>query len=346
MLEELIYSSLIEGKLPKIPNTKSKFELSVEKFRDKQRLLNNVMNATSVVKVQSTPWKVITITNVGLEGYRTTMRNAYIVKSGDTLTFKATYKYSGIKPEVITLQQSIDDEVRTMYVLFMPKSTYELAVSKTIYDAKNITCKAVTKPRPERPRPYIRDTIRESNDLSVSYPVGVFDDRYKPVSEYPTPNVQNAVLDIAYTWRVQNTIYPTPLPPGLDFTDLRVEFISGFIVYDGKVYKDPATNNTVRIRARIVNNTGANIAVKHWGLPVSVLYEDDKHVSQANVDVSFTTTAITNGTSYAYYLDVNLPSWAYGKVAIAHALNVYKGGMYIYGGGPLYCFEVYRLKLP
>jgi hypothetical protein len=217
-----------------------------------------------------------------------------------------------------------------------------------VSEPKNLTCKASSKPRPERPGAYIIDVIRESNSLTLTYPIGLFDDRYKPVSEYPVSGVDNAVLDIPYSWRIQNTIYPQPVLSGLSFSNLNISFVSGFLQYEGKYYKDPSGNNTVRISCRVTNNSQYDLNVRHWGLVVSVLYEDNQHVSQANVSVSFPTFDLYRGQYRDYSIDVNLPTWAYGRVAIAHALNFYDKATNTlrYTGGPFYCFEVYRLRLP
>jgi len=271
------------------------------------------------------------------------------VRSGDSISFKARYTYGGVKPEVIVLEQRIDGAKKTATILFpMRGSYYDLEVSTQITDPKNVTCKAISKPRRELPLRYLLDWMREYNEVTQTYPIGLFDERPKPVSEYPVSGVDNAVLDIPYSWSVQNTAYPQPALGGLSFTDMRVEFSSGFLMYEGRPYKDPSSNNTVRVRCRIVNNSSYDLSVRHWGLVLSTLYEDNRHVSQANVDVSFPSFDLYRGQYRDYYLDVNIPSWAYGRVAIAHAMNFYDKatGTLRYAGGPFYCFEVYRLRLP
>jgi hypothetical protein len=337
MLETSVYNALTKGELPKIPNRKSWIELFGERISTRRRRITNTLNKTSFFRPLSRI-KPVSVVDVKLEGYRLYEKNAYIVMFGDSLTFNAVFRNNLPRPILSEVSVSIDDVSNVVVVLFMRNATYSVSVSKPIYEPTNIKCVAKSRP-PAR-------GIRYYDQVTQIYPVGVLDDRYKPLTEFPTPNVSNVELDIAYGWEVKNTIYPLPLPEGLTFDNLSVEFISGFISYEGKLYKDPTTNNIVRIRARIVNNTGGTITVKHWGLPISVLYEDNRHVSQADIDISFPTLTIANGTSREYTLDISLPTWAYGKVAIAHALNIYKDGMYIYGGGPFYCFEVFRLRLP
>jgi len=336
MLPELMYSSLEGGLLPKVYTAKSIFEVGQERLKQGLRRRDSIKNELALVKPMALR-KAVAITGAKFSGYRTTIRNAYVGKRGDKLTYEVNYKNQLNRPTMAKITQKIGDVQDEVNVLFMPGAPYTRTVQKDLTSPASLGCSAEVMSELG---------LFKYDSLSQTYNVGLFDDSYKPTSEYPVSNVNNAVLDIAYSWRVVNTIYPTPLPSGLTIDSLSVEYPSGFINYEGKMYKDPAVNNTARIKARIVNNTGSTITVKHWGLPLSVLYDDNMHVSQVNVDVSFATKTISNGSSYSYYLDINLPTWAYGKVAIAHALNIYKDSMYCYGGGPFYCFEVFRLRLP
>lgn len=144
------------------------------------------------------------------------------------MKFTARYIYNGIKPETLLIEQSVDSEKQSFLAFFPPKSYIDVTTSTTVSEPKYIACKATSKPRPERPGAYIIDVIRESNSLTLSYPIGLFDDRYKPVSEYPVSGVDNAVLDIVYSWRVESTVYPQPVLSGLMFSNMSVSFVSGF----------------------------------------------------------------------------------------------------------------------
>jgi hypothetical protein len=330
-----MYSGLEKGLLPKVYPAKSILEVGQYRLKQALRCRDSLKNELALVKPMALT-KAVAITGAKFSGYRLTLRNAYVAKSGDKLTYEVNYKNQLTRPTMAKITQKIGDVQDVVNVLFRPGAPYTRAVQKDLTDPASLVCSAeVTSEL----------GFFKYDSLSQTYNVGLFDDRYKPTSEYPVSNVNNAELDIAYSWSVANTIYPTPLP-GLTIDSLSAQLLSGFINYEGKFYKDPAVNNTVRIRARIVNNTGAPITVKHWGLPLSVLYEDNIHVSQANIDVSFATRTISSGSAYSYYLDVNLPEWAYGKVAIAHAMNMYKDSLYCYGGGGFYCIEVFRLRLP
>jgi hypothetical protein len=340
-----VYSSV--NRLPTVPNAKPRVEIVAERIRYRQRLNSFLLNGFFTLKSQS-PHKVLQITNPRLEGYRAVISNAYIIRPGDELKFTARYVYNGTKPETLLIEQSADGEKQSLIAFFPTKSYIDVTTSVRVGEPKNLTCRALSKPRPGRPLAYIVDMLRLSNELTLTYPVGLLDDRPKPVSEYPVRGADNAVLDIPYSWRVQNTVYPQPVPEGLAFSNLSVEFVSGFVQHEGKYYKDPSTQNTVRIRCRVSNNSAYNLRVEHWGLVVAVLYEDDRHVSQANVSVRFPSFNLDRGQSRDYHIDVNLPTWAYGKVAIAHAMLFHDGATQAlrYAGGPLYCFEVYRLRLP
>jgi hypothetical protein len=91
MLEEAIYTALAEKRLPTIPNTKPTLDLVAEGLRESNRRRIMRTNTILLVKATSAPLKLVSITGE-LAGYRTTLRNAYIVKPGDVVAFRATYK--------------------------------------------------------------------------------------------------------------------------------------------------------------------------------------------------------------------------------------------------------------
>jgi len=336
MLPELMYRSLERKRLPTVFPAKTFIERSevlVKTLRMRGDVIRN-----ELVKVKPLAlMKAVTVTGSNFSGYRTTIRNAYVGRYGDELVYKVDYKSQLARPTMAKITQKMGDITDTINVLFMPEAPYTHEVKKTLTDPESLPCSSsVTSEL----------GFFKYDSISETYNVGLFDDRYKPSREYPVSGADNAVLDIAYDWRVTNLVYPLPLPSGLTFNSMSVQLRSGFLSYEGKPYKDPGVNNTVRVLARIRNNTGTPITVKHWGLPLSVLYEDNRRVSQINVDVSFPDRTIPNGGYYNYYLDFNLPAWCYGRVAAAHAMSFYRRGLYFYGGGPLWQFEVFRLLLP
>jgi len=337
MLPELMYKSLKAERLPKIYPSKTLAERLPHLGRTLKRRKDELRNLTVKTVRPLALVKAVVITGTKFSGYRTIFRNAYIGKYGDELTYQVDVKNQLKRPTVATITQTVGKAKEITTVLFTPLAPYSRTMTKTLTDPESLRCVTTVTSA---------TGLFRYDSIDETYNVGLFDDRYKPSAEYPVSGADNAILDIAYSWRITNLIYPTPLPSGLTFDSMWVQFRSGFLSYGGKYYKDPAINNTIRVGARIRNNTGASIVVKHWGFPLSVLYEDNRRVSQINVDISFPDRTIYNGQYYSYYIDFNLPNWCYGRIAAAHALNVYKGGMYIYGGGPLFQFEAFRLRLP
>jgi len=343
MLPELMIQRLKEKKLPKIYPTKTLVERGFHRILTAKRRANDLRNAMVKSAKLLSPLavrKAISIKDTSFSGYRTKMRNAYIGKYGDELHYKVDYTSNLVRPTIAKITQSIGDVKTIKTVLFKHRGeTYSITVDKKLEKPESLRCSAsVTSEL----------GLFKYDSISETYDVGLFDDRYKPVSEYPISNADNVVLDVAYDWKIGVSVYPPELPSGLIIDKISVSFLSGFIDYERKKYKDPSVNNTIRLRARIVNKTGDILKFEHWGTPLSVLYEDNKHVSQINVDVGIPTRTLYGyGEYYEYYLDINLPTWCYGKIAVCHAMNFYKGGkLYIYGGGPFICLESFRLRLP
>lgn len=343
-LSHLMFEHLKKGKIPKTYTAKPVVEVILKNAKSTfiQRR-TEVLNRLFQIKRSKTKQffkpllkPPVVIDKYNLSGYVGTLDSIYLANYGEKLTFTVSYINETGRPVFARLYTRVGDVEKLVNVLFMAHAPYDLAVEYNVSSPLQLSCYANSQ-----------SIARQIYDeVNVTYTVGVFDNRYKPTGEYPMSGCDNAVLDIAYAWSVSNLVYPTPLPSGLSFTNLSVRFISGFVQYGGRYYKDPRRNNTVRVSATIVNNTGYTLTVSHYGLPVSVLYEDNRRVSMVNVSVSFPTVTIPNGSSYPYTLDVNIPRDFYGKVAVAHALNFYRDGFPIYYGGPLYQFEVFRLMLP
>jgi len=336
-LPETMYGSLRDEKLPRLYPAKTTLEtarshLKTVRFR-RDRLLNT---AVKVVKPLRTV-KGIAVEGTNFSGYRMILRNAYVSKYGDELKYKAQYKNQRSIPLMGKITQKMNGAERIVHVLFMPMAPYETELSHVLDEPKALSCSAEVT---------AETGLIRYDSVSERFNVGLFDDRYKPADEYPVQGADNAVLDIGYDFRVTNMVYPLPLPSGLSFEGMPASYRSGFLLYEGKRYTDPAVNNTIRVAATVRNNVGATIRIVHWGFPLSVLYEDNRRVSQIDVSVSFPARDIVHGATYSYYLDFNLPGWNYGKICAAHAMRVYKAGMPIYFGGPMWCLECFRLRLP
>ena len=320
--------------------------MTIGKASELSNRLSTLANVANAIKPLAVI-KYVVVEGLELKGYRAIYKSVHMCTPGDELVLTGYYKNQRNRPILADLLQEFDGNRVKHHVLFMPQAPYQLEMKFKVSEPKKYVAKAEARPRirPLRPRGLVREVLG-TDVASYNYPVGLFDDRPKPVSEYPVAGVDNVRLDVAYSFRAENKAYPTPLPSGLAIDGMSVSAIEGVVVYAGKWFKDPNVNNVIRVSARIMNNTGSSVTIKHWGLPLSVLYEDNMHVSQVNVSISFPDKTIPHGQSYSYYLDVPIPGWAYGRIAIAHALKVYKDGTFVYGGGPLWQFELGRLRMP
>lgn len=336
-LPELMYEGLRAGRLPSLYPAKTRVETALSQLKEAKFRRDRLLNTTVKLVKPLRTVKGIVVEDTSFSGYRLTLRNAYISKYNDELTYRARYKNQRRIPLMGKIDQKMDGAEQITHVLFMPLAPYEAEVKNKVTAPKSLRCSAEVA---------AEVGIIKYDSISETFPVGLFDDRYKLTDEHPVSGVDNAILDMVYDFKVANLVYPLPLPSGLSFEAMSVSYRSGFLAFEGKQYTDPAVNNAIRVAATIRNNTGATIRVEHWGFPLSVLYDDLRHVSQIDVTVSFPARDILNGSAYSYYLDFNLPAWCYGRVAAAHAFKVLKAGMPIYYGGPLYAFEVFRLLLP
>lgn len=261
-------------------------------------------------------------------------KDVHVFEYGTKSLYHAKYIYDLRKPGSALVKQSIGNVAKHVRVIFPTRGYYELDVEYPVTKPENVTCKSEI-------------TWRMRGDSQTkTYALGLFDPSLKPVGEYPVPDADNAELTLSYTWEDKNFIYPTPIPSGLNITDMKVEYVSGWCFFKGGYYKDPSMNNQVRLSWTLKNNMGKTIKVVHWGVPVSVLYEDGLHVSQVNVSVSVPTQTIMSGSSVGYFFTINLPTWAYGHVCVAHAVRVFEDSMITYAGGPCFQFTVGRLRLP
>jgi hypothetical protein len=290
---------------------------------------------------------MLTIESPSISGHATVFRDAYLVFSGAKLKFNANISYRGFTPEVVRVGCEVDGAKSDESVLFIPRSKRSAGLDVSPSTAKYYTFTIVARPRYKGPVRYLLDYVKLANRLSVKYPVGLLDDKPKPVSEYPVSGVDHYVLDIAYNWTKGAEVYPQPVLSGLSFTNMSLSFGSGFINIGGKLFKDPSTNNTVTLRATIVNNSAYDLTARHLWMVISMLYEDNRHISMANINVSIPTLVLYRGRSNSYEVNINLPTWAHGRVTIAHAINFHDAtGTLRYSGGPFVRFEVGRILLP
>jgi len=234
-----------------------------------------------------------------------------------------------------TIYQKIGDNEKSLRVVFLCKgSYYNLDLNYMVSEPTSVTTVG-------------RIIWRGRMDQKVkTYTFGLFDSRPKPVSEYPVPEANNVELDIPYDFSVKNFIFPIPIPSGLNIHQMSVSYGSGWVPFAGTFYKDPYEENVVRVSFKITNRTGTPLIIRHLGFALSVLYEDNRHCSQINIDFTLPDRTLPVGGTTNYLKDFNLPDWAYGNLAVAWLLGFYSGSLPIYYGGPVFCFTAGRIRVP
>jgi len=339
-LPETMFQRLREKKIPS-PRPRTPIPSRIKgKIRASRYAGNEIANNLTYFRPLSR-LKPVRVEDLALalpKGSFAKYKNVYIVKSGTEALLMGKYLWRMIKPGTALVTQSLGEEKNVIRVIFPPYGYYEAKTKLPINRAGTVTATGT-----------IRWRLRQDT-TTKNYEFGLFDDRPKPVREYPVAGADNVVLDLAYRFEERNYIYPPPIPSDLSFGDLSIAPQAGFLYFAGRWYKDPTTNNTLRLRWTLRNNTPYTIKARHWGLPISVLYEDVRHVSQVNAELSVSERTISRGYTTTFDLTFNLPAWAYGYVAISHAVNVYQyrhGAWELYwSGGPVFQIMVGRLVMP
>jgi len=327
---------LDEGRVPKLSFLYLKLSNANATLRDFDYRRSFKVNRAELVMRQSLT-KPFKIDAVNLTGYRTTYGNAFIIKNGDSLTFSA--RYVSTRSGVGIIEQQIGNNKKIINVLFpTPNSYYDLSLDYIPSNPEKLTCTASIKPK----------AIGQGDVVTQVYPIGMFDLRDKPVSEYPVSGADNYVLDIAYSWQDKIHIYPTP-PTEITFSNIRFTLKSGFVSFEGNNYRDPNATLYADFLFNISTSYGASVTIKHWGILVGVMYDGCRNVSQVDVtnqvgkpsDVS----GYNVGAMYSFK-NVPFPNWIYGKAFLIYALKVFKNGYPVYYGGPVIQFTIGRLRLP
>jgi len=324
------------GVVPKV----SALALKLDDFRASTRNFDyrrsHKLNKAEFVMRQSLT-KPFKIESVNLTGYRLTYGDAYMVKSGDTLTFSA--KYVSIRPGMGIITQKIGNAQKNMHVLFpTAKAYYDLSLDYTPQNPEKLTCVASIKPR----------ALGQGDVITQVYPIGIFDLRDKPVSEYPVPGVDNYELDIAYSWENKTYIYPEP-PPEVMFSNITFTLKSGFTTFENNYYRDPNATLYADFSFNVSTAYNDYVTIRHWGILTGVMFEDTKHVAEVDATNQVGKPADVSGynarTAWSFK-NVPFPSWAYGKVFLIYALKIFKGEQPVYYGGPVIQFTIGRLRLP
>jgi len=206
MLPELMYKSLKEERLPKIYPSKTLAERLPHLGRTLKRRKDELRNLTVKTVRPLALVKAIMITGTKFSGYRTIFRNAYISRYGDELSYQVNVKNQLGRPTIATMTQAMGEEKEATTILFGPFAPYSRTMKKALTDPASLRCTTTVTSAAG---------LFRYDSITETYNVGLFDDRYKPSEEYPVAGADNAILDIAYSWRITNLIYPTPLPSGL-----------------------------------------------------------------------------------------------------------------------------------
>ena len=333
---DVAYARLKEDLIPRLKIRTPLIARALGIVKSRRYIRNSRWNAISDVRILSRrkPFYVESSLLLAPRGSFTIYRNVHAFKHGTECLFRAKYVGELFTPSKAKVKQTIGAEERIVWVLFPTKGYYEHDVPYKVEKAEVVTATAE-----------IRWRGRIDSQVK-NYTFGLFDKSLKRAEEYPVAGVDNTILDIAYDFKVGNFIYPEPLPEGVSITDMRIEFKLGFCYFDGDYFKDPGTNNVVKFSWRLWNRTGRTLTIRHFGLPITCLYEDRRRVSQANSDVFIADRTVAHGHSTFFEGETAIPAWCYGHTAVCHVVNVYKDGMLIYGGGPFFCINVYRLLLP
>lgn len=334
-LPELMYDRLdrLPRQLPKTPLSNK----AIGRARSLRYRRNRVWNEIADVKPMSRlkPFYVQSADLLAPKGSFVIYRDVHVFKYGTESIWKAKYvsNVRGVHRASI-VQRIGPSEVRVTAIFPSYGSWLDYEMAYRIERAETAPASGVITWR------------MRQDSVTKNYEFGLFDDRYKPVAEYPVSGVDNAELTLAYSFSVANLIYPLPLLEGLEITDMKAEFLDGFVLFGGKRYKDPYMNNAIRYSYTVRNGRDKPLVLKHWGMPLSVLYEDDRHVSQINVDITFPDRTLSPKATTSYTFTVNLHPAFYGKIALAHAVRYLEDGTLRYAGGPCFQVECFRLLLP
>jgi len=215
----------------------------------------------------------------------------------------------------------------------------------------NATYKLEQKYKFEKPEklPLVAD-IRRRRWVSDAHfekvlTMGLADDRPRPVNTYPEQRASNEVLDLSPNWTEGADIYPKPVAEGIMITPKPPELVSGVFKWD-IYYRVPLEPSRVRLSYTVTNNTDRTLTIEEWSGMVSILYEDQRHMSFAYLKGGYSPRTLGVKQSTTYTFEVPLPEWVYGYVTVTHACKYYKDGMFAYGGGPIWNFRLGRVILP
>ena len=332
MLPELL-EKLERGEIPKYTYKKTLFDaIRYERYRNKVAR-TNALNNLQLIRPKAI--KTVIVKDISISGHIATIDGIYITKYNSDIKSTTIFENKATRPTVRQLSVEMDGVSKGVYVLFGAKATYTIELTKKI-----------TSPQHLNVRARVYAPLLQADEVTQKYTIGLLDNRAKPVSEYPVQGVDNAVLDIAYSWKEGVAIYPSNVPTNkISIKPYSTVKYDGFYKYD-IYYKLLDRDNKVTVKWIVTYNGSKYLDIHNYGVLVSVLYDDLRHVSSAVADVKLPNVRIGSKMSYNFSATVTLPPWAYGYVAIVVAQKFFEGGMPIYYGGPMWTFKVGRVLLP
>jgi len=226
-LPELMYT-----RLDQFPRVRTRTPLSARAvgfLKSSRYARNRRWNSFADIRVLSRlkPFYVDSSDLLAPRGSFVVYKDVHVFKYGTETIFRARYIGTLRKPSAAKVIQTIGADKRVVRVIYPTRGYYDCEVPH------KIDYVGTTKATAE-----IRWRLR--GDLQVkNFEFGLFDDRYKPVDEYPVLGADNAELTLAYDFKVGNSIYPAPIPEGVSITDMRVELRSGFAILTGSIIKTP-----------------------------------------------------------------------------------------------------------
>lgn len=274
-----------------------------------------------------------------VSGHVGTYQGFYLFRTSVPMNVSVEVRNEARTPRESLIVVSLDGDKAKKDVRLKAGETSTIRISKTIYDPKYYDL---------RIRIYGKYTRILQDSVSTELPIGVLDERSKPVSEYPVQGAENLQLDLRVQWRGETYAYPEP-PRDVSFGAFFLTPRNGVKRINGRLYRDVFTQANFEARFDVANYTNKVLKVRTWGVAVAVIYEDMRHISYVDVTGNASISRpdeIPVGTARRFTISVPIPIWVYGHVSIITAFLFEKDRDLYYAGGPVYEFNLYRLRLP
>jgi len=318
---ELLYQKLQKGEIRElVPEPEIRYRI------------NNVRTKLPIF-YKTKQGETLKITKAQLMGNITQFKSVLISKPAE-LTYRVEYQNTG-RTTKATVYQQIGNVRNKVTLLFGANATYKFEQKYKFEKPEKLPLVADIRHRKWRTEAHFEKVIT----------MGLADDRPRPVNTYPEPSASNEVLDLSPDWTEGADVYPKPVPEGIVISPKPPELVSGVFKWD-IYYRVPLEPARVRLSYTVTNNTDRTLSIEEWNGMVSILYEDQRHMSFAYLKGGYSPRTLGIGQSTTYTFEVPLPEWVYGYVTVTHACKYYKDGMFAYGGGSIWNFRLGRVILP